>query len=551
MDHAAVKRGRDNDTASDGQKRKKDEPKTTLDSKTTEDEKQNKDEPIATNDVERNKDELKDPTETCKKEAPTKHKFIPTVVIPLEDFSFANLRFQLQGDGLEFTQESKQPIFIRCYPNGIIPHGFGIQTDTTYGRTSLCTNVDNQETQRHFARLCDELNTIALAHGESWQKSLNRPKGWIPKFGPLLEPSKKPKFSPILRTQWDPQNFKTGKLRVRNKDDGLKLVRSEVQIPGSKCSEIVFQLVKAWFGKGDKLGGISKNVSSMVIEKNLDFWEWVNSHDYPSHPPECTMKHIHAIDLKTLDCERDLEIHEMDFSQPVEGEHRTPTARITLKGSDCPVYLRASGGGAYPKFAMSYFEQHKSTSTTFGFSDNLERDALKKLGIWLKKKTVELRDAWFKDVRRKVIRTDGDGDDLEDDGVTDDTIRSWAQGLLCKATQKKDKDKNLIPDQYWPPNLRLAIDKTDFQEPFFNGPEKKENRLYNLKPNSSYRVVDADGNCVTDLGELKYKMWEIQEFTIRNIYLQPQKVKFATKHMFTKLAHSSQDYVPMDEHEEE
>ena len=512
----------------------------------------------------RTDDEKEDETKTA---TIIKRKtLVPTDTIPLAELSFSNLRWNLQGDYLEPVQESKLPIYVEMIPDGAIPHKIGLKKDA-FGHKKFCVNTENLETQKELRRLDAEWTAFALSHSDLWKKTLKRPEKWSAQFSKLLpETKKKPgqskEFAPLFSADWDDNDFEAGKLRVRSKDV-TGLIRDEKEIVGSKCTRCVWELKGVKLGNGtDKKtgefmrGGWSKKVKLLTIEKNTDFFEYVNPEDFLTHDSECPYQHIVSLDVATLDCDRDLELHDMVFGDAATlkaGEHRVPSARLTLKGTNCPVHFRLSGGGNYPKFALSYNKEFKSISTTFGFADDAERNGLKRLKEWLRKKSIELRDIWYPDVPRIIEGNDENPESAKSDEV----VGSWVKGILAPAAQKKDKEKKKIPGEFWSANAKLSIDKNDFQEPFFEPEtpeeaeqrvEKKEDpvRLYHLKDDSSYRVMDVDGNRVTNLAQLPYASWQTHEFCVKNVYLQKEKTKFATKALFTKLAHSKDDYVPKD-----
>lgn len=510
------------------------------------------------------------------KTKPKRKTLVPTDTISLSELSFANLRWNLQGDYLEPVQDSKLPIYIEMIPDGVIPHKIGLKKDA-FGHKKFCVNIENAETQKELHRLDAEWAAFALSHSDLWKKTLKRPEKWSAQFSKLIPATTKKagqskEYSPLFSADWDDDDFEAGKLRVRSKDvHGL--IRNEKEIVGSKCTRCVWELKGVKLGNGtDKKtgeftrGGWSKKIKLLTIEKNTDFFEYVNPEDFLTHDPECFYQHIISLDVATLDCDRDLELLDMVFGDPAilkVGEHRVPSARLVRKGTGCPAHFRLSCGGKYPTFALSYNKEFKSISTTFSLNDDAERTGLKKLKEWLRKKSIELRDVWYPDVPRMFEGKDDDFEQLET-AKSNEVVGSWVKGILLPPAPKKDKEKKVIAGEYWPANTRISIDKNDFDEPFFadETPEEAEIRilnkqdpvrLYHLKSDSSaYRVVDVDGNRVTDLAQVPYACWQTHEFVVKNVYLQKERTKFATKMLFTKLAHSKDDYMPKDsdDHEE-
>ncbi len=514
--------------------------------------------------------------EEIKNEPLKKRSTVVVDTIKIADFSFNDIRIVQDGEFLKFIASNEQPIYWEFNPGGVIPRKIGLKKDE-FGHLKLCFNMENEEDIKHLRRLDAELKAISLIHSESWRKVAKKPIGWIAKFSSLLPESKtKPgqtkKFPPLFNADFSEKDFDARKLRVRNREESNTLIRDKSQIPGSKMCKYVCEITGARLGSGVdkngeyKPGGISKKTKSFIIEKDTDFYEYVYPEDQLTHNPSCPYKHIIPIDLKTFDVDRDADLQEMVFAQDTNGKHRVPSGRMVLKGTDMPLYLRATGGGQYPKFAVSYNKEFETFSEQFTFGDDEEREAIKKLEIWLKKKSVELRDIWFPNCPRETIPEDGG----EPEGFDDKIVKSWVKGILAPPAKKKDKDKKIIEGQFWPANAKLGLDKNDFTEPHFsyildeNGSkilnEKNEPichvdtkgdpiRLFHLKPDSKYRVVDVDENRVSDLSQLQFKTWTTKDFHIRNVYLQKDKTKFSTTSIYTKLGYSRDDYEPREDDE--
>ncbi len=520
---------------------------------------------------ERIEEEVKE-TKKPKFEEPFKKRSVVQVnTIKLADFSFNDIRIVQEGDFLQFIASNGQPIYLEMNPGGVIPRKIGLKRDE-YGHLKICFNVENEEDQKHLRRLDAEFKAIALIHNESWRKIARRPVSWEAKFSSLLPESKmKPgqtkRFSPLFNADFSEDDFNARKLRVRNREDTSTLIRDKSQISGSKMCKFVFEISGARLGN-EKSGGIAKKAKTFTIEKDTDFYEYVYAEDILTHNPSCPYKHIIPIDLRTFDFDRDADLQPMDFTEMEPGKHRVPSARMVLKGTDCPLYLRATGGGLYPKFAVSYNKDFKTYSEQFTFGDDEEKEAIKRLELWLKKKSIELRDIWFPNSPRETIPEDGG----EPEGIDDKIVKSWVKGILAPPAKKKDKEKKVIEGQFWPANAKLGIDKNDFTEPHFsyildeNGEkiynDKKEPichmdqkgdpiPLFHLKPDSKYRVVDVDDNRVTDLSQLAFQTWQTKDFHIRNVYLQKDKTKFATTTIYTKLGHSKADFEPREDQAEE
>ncbi len=489
-------------------------------------------------------------------EVSKKRSLIEIAPIKIADFSFTQVRILQDGDFLKFVLPNGEPLFLELNPNGTIPRKIGIKKDDN-GNLKICMNIESEEDQKHLRRLSEEWKAISLIHNEAWRIAARKPLGWVAKFAALLpevkpKPNQTKKFAPLFNANFSEDDFNARKLRFRNREDQT-LVRNQDEIKGSRCLRFIFEFGGAILGgldkKGEeKQGGFIKKAKSGIIEKNTDYYEYVHPQDQFTHDVNCQCKHIMPLDLRSFDFERDADLQPLVFTDPTKPNvHRVPSGRIVLKGTDCPLYLRANGGGTYPKFCTSYNHQFKSLSEQFTVNDEEERTALKNMELWLKKKSVEMRDTWFPNARREIIEEDG--------GIADKTVRYWVKGILGLPAMKKDKDKKVIEGQFWAPNAKLSLDQNDFKEPFFHETETYQNdkgevfpvRLYHLKDDSHARYYDVDGNRISDLSTLANATWQTKDFHVRNVYLQKDKTKYSATIINTQLGHSRDDYIPKED----
>ncbi len=449
--------------------------------------------------------------------------------IPLHEFSFLKHTKILapQGDFVPCQSIHSGPVFVEACPDGIIPFKFGLSEDAKTHYTRLQVNVPSEDTKDEFKRLENELEQIGNAHTLGWMKSTNKKPDWVATFQKFLYQGKNPNYPPLFQSGFDKSDFACGKLKVRRISDN-SLVTNINEIPGSICKKIVFEITGFMLSATYPIS-ISRKAKILYIDKNNNQFgntEYVYPEDQSSHDPNCTMKHILPIDMLSLDMDRDVDFQPLRTKDPNEKDptkHIVPTSRITLKdASDLSLYVRFIGGGFLPDFAIGYGALHKNFALKFQLSDENEKKSLGGLTDYLKNKCVINRGIWLEE---KIDESDTE-------------IMGLISGILGKQKRKKNKETGKPTDEFWSQTAKLSIPSENFIE------EESEEKTFQLKPDSKFRVVDYDGTRIYDLRLLKRRQWAEIVAHVKNVYFQAKSIQYGTAGVYLKLARRHDDYEP-------